>query len=43
MTDRTHQHFLPSLDFWSEVGAILDACLANRWRERSYRIATSGG
>jgi len=27
----------------AEVGAILDACLANGWMERSYRIATSGG
>lgn len=27
----------------AEVGAILNACLANGWMERSYRIATNGG
>jgi hypothetical protein len=27
----------------AEVGAILDACLANGWMERSYRIVANGG
>jgi hypothetical protein len=27
----------------AEIGAILDACLANGWVECGYRIATNGG